>query len=253
MIFFSDISKLKNIARYIILMTGAGMLSACSASQISSLLPSSPFSKPAETVATHPQIPQSAPTVTAGTSAIPNSVPNPRMPNTPNIIKASPNQTVSTPDIRTASRNGTPVQTAGQFTCPKFKIWRAGKFVTFYANSNMGDPASIIHQAEIKKIARECHPGINSITAKLGIAGRVLLGPKGKASNIRLPILIHVTGPGGKKLKTTKYITLVSVPAGSSSSQFSIVENFSFETTPGVPSKSYRIYVEFDKSAASAS
>ena len=198
------------------------LLAGCAATNLSSLLPSSPFSSK-----------QKKPAVPTQVAAAPASTSSP--------VTAPTEATAQTANLAT-NRTG----------CPKFRVWDAGRHLTLYVPGQTGDPKAIYHQASILKTARECHPGAGGISVKLGIAGRLLLGPKGRPAKIRLPLRVHLFDNKSQKVKTRKYTLFVKLSGGRTAGQFSVVERFAFTPRPGTSPAAYRIYVEFDKSTPGA-
>lgn len=131
--------------------------------------------------------------------------------------------------------------------CPRISIWQNGARVTVYKIGQVGDSLAIRHRGEITKTARECHIEAGQVTVKYGVAGRVLLGPVGRAGTIQLPLLVHVTNRKKQKIKTAKLNIRVKLPSDKPSGNFSAVQSLSFPVEPGVPAGQYRLYVTFDK------
>jgi len=136
--------------------------------------------------------------------------------------------------------------------CPRFTAPASGKRLTIYEIGRTGDGLAIIHRGEISKTARECNIGTNSITVKYGFAGRVLLGPKGRAGSFNLPVIIHLSDRDNNNVKTEKLSIPVNVPQDKPYGYFSTVKNLSFKIPQGASPGSYKMQVLFDHSVPGA-
>jgi hypothetical protein len=70
--------------------------------------------------------------------------------------------------------------------------WPVDRLLTIYQGGRIGDAQSIVHRGEITKLVRECQLYADRVTVKYGIAGRVLLGPKGAPGPVTMSIGIKV-------------------------------------------------------------
>jgi hypothetical protein len=78
--------------------------------------------------------------------------------------------------------------------CPPVQILPGTESTTVYERGHDGDPAYIRTQGSITNTARECHAlDASTLSIKLGVAGRILAGPKGSAGTVTLPLRIAVT------------------------------------------------------------
>ena len=76
--------------------------------------------------------------------------------------------------------------------CPRLRIAPHDNYITFYEQGHVGDALSVTQRGEITKTARECHVEAGRVVVKYGFSGRVLLGPKGQAGGLSLPIVVVV-------------------------------------------------------------
>ncbi len=136
--------------------------------------------------------------------------------------------------------------------CPRISIWKNESQLTIYELGRVGDNLAIKHRGEITRTARECEITPGQVTVKYGVAGRVLLGPLGKAGTIRLPVLVHVTDRSRKKIQTTRLDVSVNVTQGKLYGRFSTVQSLSFPRDPGIPASQYSVFVTFDHNAPGA-
>jgi hypothetical protein len=82
--------------------------------------------------------------------------------------------------------------------CPPVEIRNGGESLITYERGHEGDPAFIAFQGTIGRTARECAAaGPDSLTIKVGVAGRVVAGPTGRPANVTLPLRISVVKQHG--------------------------------------------------------
>lgn len=105
------------------------------------------------------------------------------------------------------------------------------------------------YQATIATLARECAINGTTMTMKVGIEGRVVLGEKGTPGGLSVPIRIAVVqeGPNPKTI-TSKFFTVpLNIPAGENQLLFSVVEDqLSFPLSNPADVEKYVVYVGFD-------
>ena len=137
-------------------------------------------------------------------------------------------------------------------TCPKFTVWPTEKHVTIYEIGRVGDSKAVLHRGEITKTARECSFANGRLTIKFGIAGRVLLGLKGKAGRISLPVNVFVTDASQTKILSDKFKISAEVPTERPYGYFSAVRHLTLQLPQGTPLQDYKLYVAFDRSQPGA-
>ncbi len=131
--------------------------------------------------------------------------------------------------------------------CPQVVAWPHDRLLTVYEPGHNGDSLSIVHRGEITKLARECQLYSDRVVVKYGFAGRVLLGPKGQAGVVNLPIRVHVAGADKKVLANDAVKLTATIPAGNPVGYFSMVKEISFPVVVGSRPEDYKIFVAFDK------
>lgn len=136
--------------------------------------------------------------------------------------------------------------------CPRFIVAPRDHHVTFYEQGRTGDALAIMHRGEITKTARECQVEPGRVTVKYGFSGRVLLGPKGKPGDIRLPVNVSVND--SKRAKITGETVTVDVVVGLDKpiGYFSAVRTVSFDIPEGSRAGEFELVVGFDGKAAGA-
>ncbi|MGB7916252.1 MAG: hypothetical protein WCF79_13320 [Rhodomicrobium sp.] len=145
-----------------------------------------------------------------------------------------------------------PIEAAAANGCPPVQVAGGQRYVTIYEGKRVGDGASVIHRAEITKTARECQPAMGMVQVKYGIAGRVLLGPKGKPGTISLPAVMQVLDKAGNKVKSDPVTVTVTITRENPLSYFSIVRDVTIPVKDGATAQDYTISIAFEKKAGAA-
>lgn len=83
---------------------------------------------------------------------------------------------------------------------------------------------SVRYQYSLGDIARDCSVENNQIVMRVGIEGKVLLGPAGAPSSFTVPVKVTVRRESDEKIIETKvYRVAASIPSGAAQSSFSVV------------------------------
>jgi hypothetical protein len=141
------------------------------------------------------------------------------------------------------------------FDCPPVQV-RTGA-ATLTSSGNPAEPTALNmkYQVTIGTTARECRMGPNNmVQVKVGMQGRVILGPEGgNPGTINVPLRFAVV----RETIDTKVITTqldrvtVTMPPNDSNMLFSHVsEGMEFPMPKGGDTDSYVIYIGFDPAAA---
>ncbi len=142
-----------------------------------------------------------------------------------------------------------PGQPQGDLPCPSVDIRNGASTLTIYGSG--GDNATNVrYQASVTQTARECHTLGPTMTVRLGVRGRVLLGPVGGPGQVTVPIRIALVkeGPEPKTLLSKFFQTSVAVPEGQTSVPFSYVEQeLTFPVAAKDDMENYIFYVGFDE------
>ena len=139
------------------------------------------------------------------------------------------------------------------FECPPVQV-RTGAS-TLSASATPGDPTatSLRYQVTIGTTARECRvgPTPNTVTLKVGMQGRVIIGPEGSdVTNIDVPVRFALV----RELVETKLIStklervhVTIPPEGGGSVLFThITEGLEFPIPRNNDLENYIIYIGFD-------
>jgi hypothetical protein len=139
------------------------------------------------------------------------------------------------------------------FECPDVQV-RQGA-ATLSSSSNPAEPTAmnLRYQVSIGTTARECRllPG-NTLSIKVGMQGRVILGPEGSPGTFEVPVRFAVVREGiePKPIVTKLERISVTVPASDSNVLFShVAAGLDFPMPRGGEIDAYVIYIGFDPSA----
>lgn len=132
--------------------------------------------------------------------------------------------------------------------CPPIEIRAGTASMTVYERGHENESAHVRYLASITQTARECTLVGETLTIKVGIAGRVVAGPKGSAANVTLPLRIAVakqfggTGP--------LYSQLFQIPVVLAAPTFGANYNQVFDQVTvqlGPNDRNLIVYVGFDE------
>jgi hypothetical protein len=136
--------------------------------------------------------------------------------------------------------------------CPRLSISPRGSHLTIYEDGRAGDGLAIMHRGEITKTARECQIEPGRVTVKYGFSGRVLLGPRGKAGSVTLPINVVVTDSKREKITSDTMSVGVAVAVDNPIGYFSTVRSVTFDIPEGTRPGEFELFVGFDQGAQGA-
>jgi hypothetical protein len=150
-----------------------------------------------------------------------------------------------------AAADGAP---APDFDCPGVTT-RAGTG-TLMVNAPNADPSAtnLRYQASFIQTARECRLAAGTLTMKVGMQGRVILGPYGGPGTLDVPVRYVVVREGvePKTIWSKLYRVKVEIPPGQTNLPFThIIEDVAFPMPPGAEIDAYIVYVGFDPAGAS--
>ena len=140
------------------------------------------------------------------------------------------------------------------FECPPVQV-RTGA-ATLTSSSNPAEPTALNmkYQVTIGTTARECRMGPNNtVSLKVGMQGRVILGPEGSPGPIDVPLRYAVVRETiDSRVITTKLDRIaVAVPPGDGNVLFShVTEGLDFPMPRGGEIDYYVIYIGFDPAGA---
>lgn len=127
--------------------------------------------------------------------------------------------------------------------CPPIKV-RPGQEALFsYVNNAEPNPRRLRFQAVLDKQSRNCVVSNGLITVRMGVVGRLLLGPAGQNEQVNLPLRFSVERED-VALYSERYDIPVQVSAAAQSAEFvKVVENVNI---PYVGGENITIWVGFE-------
>ena len=161
-------------------------------------------------------------------------------PSKPSDSASLQNASASQAEIASA---GTNALLAIATECPEIKIRPGSEALFFYGKGKVGDPRSLNYQAVIEKQSRNCVVSNGLITVKMGVVGRILLGPAGNQSNVSLPLRFAVERDEVAVFSERYDIPVTITPPNQSEEFVKVVENVAI---PYLGGETIVIWVGFD-------
>jgi hypothetical protein len=143
-------------------------------------------------------------------------------------------------------------ENSSDLTCPSVAI-RFG--ASTLAVGLPGKPASgndLRYQGTITRTARDCNLANGQVTARIGIMGRIIVGPAGAPPSVDVPMRVAVVQDGApEKVIATKLVrTTVKIPPGEQNVEFSLVaEDVAYPAPTVADNDKYVFYIGFDPNA----
>jgi hypothetical protein len=139
------------------------------------------------------------------------------------------------------------------FECPSVTIRAGASTLSVSANPTEESALNLRYQVGIGQTARECKLNGTIVTMRVGMQGRVILGPAGVPGQIDLPLRLAVVheGPEPKTIVTKLNRVPVTIPPGDGNVPFTTIEeDLSFPMPRGGLIDEYVVYVGFDPQSA---
>jgi hypothetical protein len=149
---------------------------------------------------------------------------------------------VSQPASRTAS--------APDVECPGVDVRAGASTMNIAMRPDQATAGDLRYQLSFGQTARECRVQDGTMTIKVGVQGRVILGPFGTPGSVDIPLRYAVVreGPEPKAIATRFKRAGATIGAGQTHVQFvDIEEGLSFPLPPAAELSSYVVYVGFDE------
>ena len=159
--------------------------------------------------------------------------------------------------------SGSPTATTAQagvtgpsdIDCPGVEVRQGASTFQQSAEDNGSAALSLRYQANFIRFARECAVRAGNVVMKVGVEGRVILGPAGVAGTVALPLRLAVVKEGldPRTIWTKFYMVPVVLQPGQPNVLFTHVEeDMSFPNPSGDDLDKYVVYVGFDPDSAVA-
>lgn len=136
--------------------------------------------------------------------------------------------------------------------CPPVDVRQGASTITTYGGAEQA-ATNVRYQATVAQLARECAGLGATMTMKVGLQGRVILGPVGGPGRLDIPVRFALVqeGPQPKTIWTKLYRIAVDIPPGQTNVPFVHVEdNITFPRPKGDEIDAYVVYVGFDQTGA---
>jgi hypothetical protein len=131
--------------------------------------------------------------------------------------------------------------------CPPVDVRAGASTLTVPPGSS--DAFSLRYQGSIGELARECNVSGGVMRMKVGLEGRVLVGPAGGPGQLDVPLRYAVVKEGPEpKTVVSKFSKIqIAIPEGRSNVLFTHVDSdIAFPMPPGLDIEAYVVYVGFD-------
>jgi hypothetical protein len=165
----------------------------------------------------------------------------------PSVTSRVADMFLQKPPQPTAAEKQAAVSNLAETVCPPVDV-RAGAS-TLTVPPAGADAFSLRYQGSIGELARECNVSGGIMRIKVGIGGRVLVGPAGGPGQIEVPLRYAVVKEGPEpKTVISKFSKFpVTIPEGQPNVVFSHVDSdIAFPMPPGLEIEAYVVYVGFD-------
>jgi hypothetical protein len=148
-----------------------------------------------------------------------------------------------------------PSNPAEELDCPGVSVRHGASTLSISQPGVEATPMTTRYQVSIGQTARECAALGGVITMKVGVEGRVLLGPVGGPGTIDIPLRMAVVQEGTvpKTILSKFYKFAVAIPPGQTNVPFMHVEqDLTFPMPRGADLDAYVVYVGFDPQGLTA-
>jgi hypothetical protein len=138
------------------------------------------------------------------------------------------------------------------FDCPTVAIRPGTSTFAVSAPGLESAALAVRYQATFGQMARECRLVGNTLSMKVGVEGRVILGPAGGPGQLEIPLRFAVVreGPEPQTIITKLRWLSVTIPPDAGNVPFTHVEEeLSFPMPRGREIEAYVVYVGFDREA----
>lgn len=132
--------------------------------------------------------------------------------------------------------------------CPDVQVRDGTQMMAVFEKGKEGDYGAIRFQGTIRKYARECRTDASGTTTiKVGVAGRLLAGPKGATGATVLPVRVVLVRDGDEVLYSKLYPVNVTIAPGTAAADWDLVAP-DVVVTGDKSQGNFVIYVGFDES-----
>jgi len=139
---------------------------------------------------------------------------------------------------------------APEVACPGVDVRAGASTMNIAVKSDQATAGDLRYQLSFGQTARECRVQDGTMIIKVGVQGRVILGPFGAPGSVDIPLRYAVVreGPDPKMIVTKFKRSGATIPAGQTHVQFIDIEDgLSFPLPPAAELEAYVVYVGFDE------
>jgi len=157
----------------------------------------------------------------------------------------------SSQEATTTSSPSTQATENSDLTCPSVAIRYGASTLSVGLPGKPASGGDLRYQGTITRTARDCSLANGQVTARIGILGRVIVGPAGAPSTIDVPMRVAVVQDGApEKVVATKAVrTTITLGPDELNAEFSIVaEDITYPAPTPAANDKYVFYIGFDPS-----
>ncbi len=155
----------------------------------------------------------------------------------------------SSQEATTTSSPSTQATENSELTCPSVAIRYGASTLSVGLPGKPASGGDLRYQGTITRTARDCTLANGQVTARIGILGRVIVGPAGAPSTIDVPMRVAVVQDGApEKVVATKAVrTTITLGPDELNAEFSIVaEDITYPAPTPAANDKYVFYIGFD-------
>ncbi len=156
-------------------------------------------------------------------------------------------------NLQEATTTSTPstqaTENSNDLTCPSVAIRYGASTLSVGLPGKPASGSDLRYQGSITRTARDCNLANGQVTARIGILGRIIVGPAGAPPTVDVPMRVAVVQDGApEKVIATKAIrTTVPLAPEEQNAEFSLVaEDVTYPAPTAAANDKYIFYVGFD-------
>lgn len=127
--------------------------------------------------------------------------------------------------------------------CPEIKVRPGAEAMFYYGSGKPGNARDLHYQVMLDNQSRNCVVSNGQITVKMGVTGRVLLGPKGAEQSVTVPVRFAIERDSIPIFNERYELPVAITPPNQSGEFVKVVENVS---VPYLGGETIIIWVGFD-------
>jgi len=137
-----------------------------------------------------------------------------------------------------------------EIDCPRVEIQPGTSSIQLFERGKDGDAHSLRYQASFGNLARECSDQGSEIGVRIGLTGRVIVGPKGTTGNsLPLPIRVALVDTDSNPKISRLFNISAAIPSGQTNVDFQLIEDLGSVPKSETGFSRWRILVGFDSDA----